>query len=39
LFGYFEKVKEPEIQEQELIRLGKAEIDFETWLESKLSVS
>ena len=39
LFGYFEKVKEPEIQGQELIRLGKAEIDFETWLESKLSVS
>ena len=39
LFGYFEKVKEPEIQEQDLARLRKAEIDFETWMESKLSVS
>jgi uncharacterized protein YbjT (DUF2867 family) len=39
LFGYFEKVKEAEIPEQELIRLGKAEIYFETWMESKLTVS
>jgi len=33
LFGYFEKVREPEIPEQDLAKLGKAEIDFETWLE------
>jgi len=39
LFSYFEKVKEPEIPEQDLVRLGKAEIDFESWMESKLSVS
>jgi len=35
LFSYFEKVEEPEIPERELNRLGKAEIDFETWLTSK----
>jgi len=39
LFGYFEKVSEPEIPEQDLAGLGKAEIDFETWMESKLSAS
>jgi len=37
LFGYFEKVKEPVIPEQELSRLGKAEIDFETWVKSKIT--
>ncbi|MEA3477787.1 MAG: NAD(P)H-binding protein [Bacteroidota bacterium] len=33
LFSYFEKVREPEIPRQELGKLGKAEIDFETWIE------
>lgn len=36
LFSYFEKVKEPEITQEDLAKLGKAEIDFETWIESKL---
>lgn len=36
LFGYFEKVSEPPISREDLDKLGKAEIDFETWIESKL---
>jgi uncharacterized protein YbjT (DUF2867 family) len=39
LFGYFEKVKEPEIPELDLARLGKAGIDFESWIESKRSLA
>ncbi|MFH0758009.1 MAG: NAD(P)H-binding protein [Bacteroidota bacterium] len=35
LFSYFQKVREPEIPEEELGRLGKAEIDFKTWIESR----
>ena len=33
LFGYFEKVSEPEIPEKELSRLGWADTDFETWID------
>jgi uncharacterized protein YbjT (DUF2867 family) len=36
LFSYFEKISEPEIAEEDLARLGKAEIDFDTWINSKL---
>ncbi len=35
LFSYFQKVREPEIPEEELERLGKAEIDFKTWIQSR----
>ena len=35
LFSYFEKVKEPEIREHELTRLGKAETDYKAWVESR----
>lgn len=35
LFNYFEKVTEPEIPEADLARLGKPEIDFNTWINSK----
>jgi len=35
LFSYFEKVREPEIAEADLARLGKPEIDFNTWINSK----
>ncbi|MDF1576572.1 MAG: hypothetical protein P1P86_15410 [Bacteroidales bacterium] len=37
LFAYFEKVKEPDIPEPNLVRLGKAETDFNTWITSKYS--
>jgi uncharacterized protein YbjT (DUF2867 family) len=36
LFSYFEKVREPEIPEEELARLGKAEIDFDSWIASQI---
>jgi len=36
LFGYFEKVSEPEIPEQDPILLGGADTDFETWIDIKL---
>ncbi len=32
LFSYFEKVSEPEIAEEELARLGKAGINFDSWI-------
>lgn len=35
LFSYFEKVREPDVPEQELEKLGKAEIDFQTWVKSR----
>lgn len=35
LFSYFEKVKEPEIPAEELNKLGKAEIDFASWVKAK----
>jgi uncharacterized protein YbjT (DUF2867 family) len=36
LFSYFKKVSEPEIPEEDLARLGKARIDFDSWIASKL---
>lgn len=39
LFSYFEKVREPEIPEQELAELGRPELDFDAWIESKISDS
>ncbi len=36
LFAYFEKVKEPVIPEKDLIKMGKAGTDFDTWIKSKL---
>jgi uncharacterized protein YbjT (DUF2867 family) len=39
LFAYFEKVKEPEIPEEELSRLGTPELDFEAWVRSRKTVS
>jgi uncharacterized protein YbjT (DUF2867 family) len=35
LFSYFQKVREPGITAEELGKLGKAEIDFKTWIEYK----
>lgn len=35
LFSYFEKVKEPEVPEENYLELGKPEIDFNRWLELK----
>lgn len=36
LFGYFSKVPEPEIPEEERYRLGKPETDFDTWAGTKM---
>ncbi|HRW26764.1 MAG TPA: NAD(P)H-binding protein [Bacteroidales bacterium] len=35
LFGYFEKVHEPEISEDDLALLARPETDFDTWVKSK----
>ncbi len=35
LFGYFEKVHEPELPEAELASLGRPATDFDTWARSK----
>ncbi len=35
LFSYFEKVQEPEVPEEELAILGKADTDFDSWIESR----
>ena len=36
LFGYFEKVKEPEVPEADLAALGRPSTDFDTWVRSRL---
>lgn len=35
LFGYFEKVKEPEVPEADLALLGRPATDFDSWVRSK----
>ncbi|HPQ63157.1 MAG TPA: NAD(P)H-binding protein [Bacteroidales bacterium] len=35
LFGYFEKVHEPEMSEDDLALLARPETDFDTWVKSK----
>lgn len=35
LFSYFEKVREPEVPEEELEKLGLARMDFQAWIASK----
>jgi len=39
LFSYFQKVGEPKIPAEELHKLGKAEIDFETWVYTRKQAS
>ena len=36
LFGYFEKVKEPEVPEADLALLGRPATDFDSWVRSRL---
>jgi len=36
LFGYFEKVREPEVFETDLALLGRPSTDFDAWVRSKL---
>ena len=39
LFSYFEKVKEPQVSDSNLNVLGRASIDFQSWIETKMQRS